>query len=130
VIVLDASAVVPLLADPAAATEELQARLGRESAVHVPHLLDVEVANALRNRVLRGLLNPAGARRAIRRLAVLPLVRWPHDRMLGRALALRDQLTAYDATYVALAEALSATLLTRDARLAKAGGHRARIEVV
>jgi predicted nucleic acid-binding protein len=130
VIVLDASAVVPLLADPAAATEELQARLGRESAVHVPHLLDVEVANALRNRVLRGLLNPAGARRAIRRLAVLPLVRWPHDRMLGRALTLRDQLTAYDATYVALAEALSATLLTRDARLAKTGGHRARIEVV
>jgi predicted nucleic acid-binding protein len=130
VIVLDASAVVPLLADPAAATEELQARLGRESAVHVPHLLDVEVANALRNRVLRGLLNPAGARRAIRRLAVLPLVRWPHDRMLGRALALRDQLTAYDATYVALAEALSATLLTRDARMATAGGHRARIEVV
>jgi predicted nucleic acid-binding protein len=130
VIVLDASAVVPLLADPAAATEELQARLGRESAVHVPHLLDVEVASALRNRVLRGLLNPAGARRAIRRLAVLPLVRWPHDRMLGRALALRDQLTAYDATYVALAEALSATLLTRDARMAKAGGHRARIEVV
>jgi predicted nucleic acid-binding protein len=80
--------------------------------------------------VLRGLLNPAGARRAIRRLAVLPLVRWPHDRMLGRALALRDQLSAYDATYVALAEGLGATLLTRDARMAKAGGHRARIEVV
>ena len=129
-IVLDASAVVPLLVDPATTTEELQARLRRESTVHVPHLLDVEVANALRNRVLRGRLHPAGARRAIRRLAVLPLCRWPHDRLLGRALALRDQLSAYDATYVALAERLGATLLTRDARMARAGGHRARIEVV
>ena len=80
--------------------------------------------------MLRGRLHPAGARRAIRRLAVLPLIRWPHDRLLGRTLALRDQLTAYDATYVALAEGLGATLLTRDARIALAGGHRARIEVV
>jgi predicted nucleic acid-binding protein len=130
VIVLDASVVVPLLVDPAVTTGELQARLRREPAVHVPHLLDVEVANALRNRVLRGVLHPAGARRAIRRLAVLPLVRWPHDRLLGRVLALRDRLSAYDATYVGLAEGLGATLLTRDARLARAGGHRARVEVV
>ena len=129
-IVLDASAVVPLLVDPATTTEELQARLRRESAVHVPHLLDIEVANALRNRVLRGRLHPTGARRAIRRLAVLPLYRWPHDRLMGRTFALRDQLTAYDATYVALAEGLGATLLTRDTRMARAGGHRARIEVV
>jgi predicted nucleic acid-binding protein len=130
VIVLDASAVLPLLLDPAATTEELQTRLHRESAIHAPHLLDVEVAHALRRLILGGGLNAARARRAIRRLAVLPLVRWPHDRLLGRALALRDQLTAYDATYVALAEGLGATLLTRDARMARAGGHRARIEVV
>ena len=52
------------------------------------------------------------------------------DGLLGRALALRNQLSAYDATYVALAEGLGATLLTRDARLARAGGHRARVEVV
>jgi predicted nucleic acid-binding protein len=130
VIVLDASAVVPLLIDPAATTQELQGRLRRESALLAPHLLDVEVAHALRRRVLAGGLSMAHARRAIRRLAVLPLIRWPHDRLLGRVLAVRDQLSAYDATYVALAEALGATLLTRDARMAKAGGHRARIEVV
>jgi predicted nucleic acid-binding protein len=53
--------------------------------------------------------------------------RWPHTPLLGRALALRDQLTASDAIYVAMAEA---TLLTRDARLAGATGHRARVEVV
>jgi predicted nucleic acid-binding protein len=129
-IVLDASAVVPLLIDPPTATEELQARLRRESVVYVPFLLDVEVASGLRRHVLGGRLQPAGARRAIRRLAVLPLVRWPHDRLIGRALALRDHLSAYDAIYVALAEGLGATLLTRDARMAKAGGHRARIEVV
>jgi predicted nucleic acid-binding protein len=130
VIVLDASAVVPLLVDPAATTRELQARLRRESALLAPHLLDVEVAHALRRRILVGGLSPAHARRAIRRLAVLPLIRWPHDCLLGRTLALRDQLTAYDAAYVALTEALGATLLTRDACLAKAGGHRARIEIV
>jgi predicted nucleic acid-binding protein len=130
VIVLDASAVVPLLIDPAATTEEIQARLRGVSTIHAPHLLDVEVAHTLRRLVLGGGLSAARARRAIRRLAVLPLVRWPHDRLLGRALALRDQLTAYDATYVALAEGLGATLLTRDARIAKAGGHRARVEVV
>ena len=129
-IVLDASAVVPLLIDPAATTQELQARLRREPALHAPHLLDVEVAHVLRRRVLVGGLSVAHARRAIRRLAVLPLARWPHDRLLGRTLALRDRLSACDATYVALAEALGATLLTRDARMAKAGGHRAQIEVV
>ena len=129
-IVLDASAVVPLLLDPPAATEELQARLRRVSTLHAPHLLDVEVAHALRRLVLGGGISAARARRAIRRLSVLPLIRWPHDRLLGRTLALRDRLTAYDATYVALAEGLGATLLTRDARMAKAGGHRARIEVV
>jgi predicted nucleic acid-binding protein len=129
-IVLDASAVVPLLIDPPGNTHELQARLRGERVVHVPFLLDVEVASALRHNIIGGHLDAARARRAIRRLAVLPLYRWPHDRLLGRALALRHQLTTYDATYVALAEALSATLLTRDARLAKAGGHRARIEVV
>jgi predicted nucleic acid-binding protein len=58
------------------------------------------------------------------------LKRWPHRPLLNRVLALRDQLTAYDAIYVAMAEGTGATLLTRDARLARATGHRARIEVV
>jgi predicted nucleic acid-binding protein len=129
-IVLDASAVVDLLVDEAAATGELRARLQGVPAVHVPHVLDVEVASGLRRQILRGRIDATAARRALRRFGVLPIVRWEHTPLLGRALALRDRLTAADAMYVALAEALGATLLTRDARMAKAGGHRARIEVV
>ena len=95
-----------------------------------PHLVDAEATNALRGLVLRDRLAAARARRAIRRLAVPPLVRWPQPPLLSRVFALRDQLNAYDATYLALAEGLGATLLTRDARMARAGEHRARIEVV
>ena len=67
---------------------------------------------------------------ALSDLADFPLHRYGHEFMLPRIWELRDNLTAYDAAYVALAEALDAPLLTRDARLAAAPGHRARIEVV
>jgi predicted nucleic acid-binding protein len=80
--------------------------------------------------VLNGRIDQISARRAIRRLTAMRLRWWPHKPLLGRAFALRDQLTAYDAIYVAMAEATGATLLTRDARLAGATGHRARVEVV
>jgi predicted nucleic acid-binding protein len=130
VIVLDASVMVDLLTLEARDTAHIRARLLGEPRVHVPHLVDTEVTNALRGLVLRDRLAAARARRAIRRFAVLPLTRWPQTPLLSRVFALRDQLTAYDATYVALAEGLGATLLTRDARMAEAGGHRARIEVV
>jgi predicted nucleic acid-binding protein len=96
----------------------------------VPHLLDAEVAHALRRLLLAGRLTDLASRRALRDLAVMALRRWPHRPLLGRALALRDQLSAYDAIYVAMAEATGATLVTRDARLARATGHRARIELV
>lgn len=129
-IVLDASVVVDLLTKGDPQTGHIRARLAGELEVHVPHLVDAEVTNAFRGLVLRDRLAAARARRAIRRLAVLPLVRWPQTPLLSRVFALRDQLTAYDATYVALAEGLGATLLTRDARMARAGGHRARVEVV
>jgi predicted nucleic acid-binding protein len=130
VIVLDASVVVDLLTKEDPQTGHIRTRLAGELEIHVPHLVDVEVTNAFRGLVLRDRLAAARARRAIRRLAVLPLVRWPQTPLLSRVFALRDQLTAYDATYVALAEGLGATLLTRDARMARAGGHRARVEVV
>jgi predicted nucleic acid-binding protein len=130
VIVLDASVMVDLLTGEAPDTAHIRARLAGELEFHVPHLVDAEVTNGLQGLVLRDRLTAARARRAIRRFAVLPLTRWPQTPLLSRVFALRDQLTAYDATYVALAEGLGATLLTRDARMAKAGGHRARIEVV
>jgi predicted nucleic acid-binding protein len=130
VIVLDASVMVDLLTKEAPETAHIRARLARELEVHAPHLVDVEVTHALRGLVLRDRLAAARARRAIRRFAILPLVRWSQTPLLSRVFALHDQLTAYDATYVALAEGLGATLLTRDARMARAAGHRARIEVV
>jgi predicted nucleic acid-binding protein len=129
-IVLDTSAIVDLLIGRGDETAELRARLRDVSTAHVPQLLDVEVTSALRRHILGGRLSAVSARRALRRFGVLPLVRWEHTPLLGRALALRDRLTAADAMYVALAEGLGATLLTRDARMARAGGHRARIEVV
>jgi predicted nucleic acid-binding protein len=130
VIVVDASVMVDLLIKEASETAHIRARLTGEPRVHVPHLVDAEVAHALRGLVLRDRLAVARARRAIRRFAVLPLVRWPQTSLLSRVFALRDRLSAYDATYVALAEGLGAALLTRDARIARAGGHRARVEVV
>jgi predicted nucleic acid-binding protein len=130
VIVLDASAVVALVVEPRAATAAIRSRLRADPDIHVPHLVDAEVTNALRRKLLSGQLDALRARRAIRRLTVMRLVRWQQTALLDRALALRDQLSAYDAIYVAMAEATGATLVTRDARLARAGGHRARVEVV
>jgi predicted nucleic acid-binding protein len=130
VIVVDASVVVDLLIKPPSEVAGVRARLAHEPTGHVPHLLDVEVAHALRRLLLRGRLTDLSARRALRDLAVMSLKRWPHRALLGRALVLRDRLSAYDAVYVAMAEATGATLLTRDARLARAGGPRARVELV
>jgi predicted nucleic acid-binding protein len=130
VIVLDASVMVDLLTRDVRSTTHIRTRLGDAPQVHVPHLVDAEVMHALRGLVLRERLTVTLARRAIRRFAVLPLIRWPQTPLLSRAFSLRDRLSAYDATYVALAEGLGATLLTRDRRLARAGGHRARVELV
>jgi predicted nucleic acid-binding protein len=129
-IILDASVVVDLLIKPPAENAPIKARLAGERMSHVPHLLHVEVTQALRRLLLAGRLTDLSARRALRDLAVVGLKRWPHRALLGRALALRDQLTAYDAIYVAMAEATGATLVTRDARLARTNGHRARIDLV
>lgn len=129
-IVLDASVAVDLLIKPAAETRELRARIRAAGIVYAPHLMDAEVTNTLRRHLLRGQIDQVSARRAVRRLAGMQ-VRWrPHRPLLGRALALHHQLTAYDAIYVAMAEATGATLLTRDARLARVTGHRARVEVL
>ena len=127
---LDASAIVDLVVEPRAVTRAIRARLQADPDIHVPHLVDAEVTDALRRKLLSGQLDPLRARRAIRRLTTMHLVRWQQTQLLGRALALRDQLSAYDAIYVAMAEATGATLVTRDARQARSTGHRARVELV
>jgi predicted nucleic acid-binding protein len=129
VIVVDASALIEaLLRTPAAGAVETRLFAPGET-LHAPHLVDVEVAQVVRRYVANGDIDEARGRQALGDLADFPLRRYPHDILLPRIWELRSNLTAYDATYVALAEALGAPLLTRDRRLAAAAGHRARIEL-
>lgn len=129
-IVVDASAALEVLLRTAAAAA-VEARLfDAGESLHAPHLIDVEVAQVLRRYASRGRLAPERCRAALVDLADLPLSRYPHDPLLPRIWDLRRNLTAYDAAYVALAEALEAPLVTRDRRLAAAPGHAARVELV
>ena len=99
-------------------------------SLHAPHLIDIEVAQVLRRYATTGQLPVERCREALADMADLPLTRYPHDFLLPRIWELRGNLTAHDAAYVALAEALDATLLTRDKRLASAPGYHARVELV
>jgi predicted nucleic acid-binding protein len=128
-IVLDASAAVEVLLQTAAGAPMTGRLLNPAESLHAPHLLDVEVAQILRRFVRRGELAPDRARQALDDLVSLPLERYPHEILMSRVWMLRENLTAYDAAYVALAEVLEATLLTRDGRIARAPGHAARVEV-
>jgi predicted nucleic acid-binding protein len=96
---------------------------------HAPSLVEVEVAHVLRRLNLSRQLTDLRGRQALRDLTGLGLYVHDHGPLLPRAWALRANLSAYDAVYVALAEGLGAPLLTLDARLASATGHVARIEV-
>ena len=129
-IVVDASAAVDLLLRAPGSDPLAERLLASGEALHAPHLLDVEVAQVLRRHESRGRLSAARGRLALELLQLMPIVRHGHARLLKRAWRLRGNLTAYDAVYVALAEALEAALVTRDRRLATAPGHRARVEVI
>jgi predicted nucleic acid-binding protein len=130
VIVLDASALLEfLLQTPLGARVEGRVFRG-EDEIHAPHLVDVEVAQGLRRLVRAGEVPSERASEAIADLADLDLHRHPHLDLLARVWKLRENITAYDAVYVALAEALGASLVTCDAALAKAPGHRVRIDVI
>jgi len=129
-IVIDASALLELLLATAVGVR-LRARLSSEGeTLHAPHLLDLEILHALRRLYLIRELQPHRAAEALADLSDLRIVRHPHEPYISRIWQLRHSLTAYDAAYVALAEALDSPLITRDRRLASAPGHRARIEVI
>jgi predicted nucleic acid-binding protein len=130
VIVIDTSALLEaLLQTPAAAAVE-ERLSGEGLPLHAPHLIDLEVTQVLRRYAATGQVDGARCQDALDELQDFPLRRYQHDVLLPRIWELRHNLTAYDAAYVALAEALDATLLTRDRRLAAASGHRARVELV
>lgn len=102
----------------------------RDGAVVCPHLADSDVAHALRAQVLRGEVTVLDATRAIDTWGRLGIERVGVKGLLGRIWELRDNLSAYDATYVAVAEALEAPLVTADGRLARAPGPRCTVTVV
>jgi predicted nucleic acid-binding protein len=129
VIVVDASALLEvLLRTPAAAAVERRL-FEPEQSLHAPHLLDVEVAQVVRRYAANGAIKPERGRTALVDLADFPIRRYPHEFLLSRVWQLRNNLTAYDAVYVALAEALDALLLTRDRRLADTASRHFRVEL-
>ncbi len=129
-IVLDASAVIELLLGTSAGRRVAKRIRSPRLSLHAPHLIDLEVSQALRRYVGSGVLEERRARLALEHLGQLGLLRYPHDLFLPRIWALRENLTAYDAAYVALSEALPAPLLTLDRRLAGAPGIGAAVEVI
>jgi predicted nucleic acid-binding protein len=120
-IVIDASALLEvLLRTPSAQAVETRLFEEPRQTLHAPHLLDVEVAQVLRRYAAMGEIDDQRGAEALADLADFPIRRYPHDFLLTRVWTLRNNFTAYDAVYVALAEALDARLLTRDQRLAAA----------
>jgi len=130
VIVVDASALLEVLLRTKTAVAVETRLFGARETLHAPHLIDVEVAQVVRRYAAAGEIDEERGRAALADLADFPLNRYPHDFLLPRVWELRNNLTAYDAVYVALAEALDAPLLTRDRRIAGAAGHYARVELV
>ncbi len=127
-IVVDASAVLEVLLQTDLG-RALEGRLFGGEVLNAPHLLDLEVAQVLRRHVLRGALSPTRAEAALRDFTDLRIERYAHHLFLARIWELRVNVTAYDAVYLALAEALDAPLLTADRKLAEAPGHAARVEL-
>ena len=128
-IVVDASVLAVALADDGPDGDRARARL-RGDRLAAPELADLEVASVLRRQMRGGVIDARRASLALADLAAMPLQRASHRPLLTRCWELRDNLSIYDASYVALAEALGASLLTGDQRLARATGPRCRIEVL
>ncbi len=125
-IVLDSSAAVEFLVGRDLGVW-VETQLAADPDLHAPHLIDVEVASALRKLVRLGEIGESFARRALTDFADFDLARYPHLPFLGRIWQLRTNLTAPDATYVALTESLGATLVTTDRRFARAPALRTRV---
>lgn len=126
-IVADASAVLEsLLRLPSASRIDAQL-FAPGQTLHAPHLVDVEIAQVLRRFVLAGTIDAKRGQEAVSDMAVFPVRRHAHDILLPRIWALRANFSAYDAAYVALAEALGATLVTCDKRLAAAAAVHVKI---
>jgi predicted nucleic acid-binding protein len=125
--VVDASVVSTALVETTGTAAQA---MTRSSALSAPALLDLEVIQTIRRKVQAGALTPADGTEAVNRLKRLPIVRHPHAALVDRIWALRGNLTAYDASYVALAERLRVSLLTADAAFTTAPGVRCSVKFV
>ena len=129
-IVVDASVVLEVVLRTPAASR-VEARLAEAAeTLHAPHLIDLEVAQVVRRFCATRELSEERGEEALEDFSALKITRYPHGVLLPRIWELRHNVTAYDGAYIALAEALSAPLLTRDEPLSKAPGHEALIELV
>jgi len=130
VIVVDASVLAEILLRTPAA-EAIERRLfDFDQKLHAPHLLDVEIAHVVRRYSAMTVISAEQGRAALVDLAEFPLRRHAHTLLLQRVWELRNNLAAYDAIYVALAEALNVPLFTRDRRLASAASAHTKIELI
>jgi predicted nucleic acid-binding protein len=129
VVVVDASVIAPALTHEGALGDRLRERLERERLA-APALIDLEVASAWRGYSRAGRLPARRAEVALADLAGMPLTRAPHGPLMPRIWELRDNLSTYDAAYVALAEAMETILLTGDARLDRAPGIECEVELL
>jgi predicted nucleic acid-binding protein len=127
-LVIDTSAVLAALAGGHAA-KRVKDRIASAGSLHSPHLLDVEILHALRGLVLGGKISADRAADVRTDFHDLNITRYPLGALSDRVWQLRDNLTAYDACFVALAESLNCELVTCDERLARAPGHTARVDV-
>lgn len=128
-LVLDASVLVELLLSSERGEQAIPYLRKSEGRMHIPHLADIETASVLRGLTLGGAVAVQRASAALADLPDFPAKRWPTTVFLERIWELRENVTAYDANYIALAESLDAELLTSDAKLAGAAEGVARCEI-
>lgn len=129
-IVVDASALLETLLQTDRAARLMERMFDPITSLHAPCLVDIEVIHAFRRLVQRKDITVVRAEEGLSDFAQLPIERHSHQALTRRIWQLRDSMTAYDGAYVALAEALDAPLLTCDAKLAHAHGHRAKIDLI
>jgi len=129
VIVVDASVIIEVLLQTTSSPVIERRFFSPGETLHAPHLIDVEIAQVLRRYSSSGELASTRGREALDDLRGFHINRYPHDIFLPRIWELRQNMTAYDAAYIALAEILSAPLLTMDKHLASAPGHSVFIEL-
>ena len=128
-IVLDASVVVTMLLRLKHTERILDRVFAQGETLHAPHIIDVEVAQVVRRYWRIGDITAPRGDEALRDLAALPIQRYSHEPLLGGIWQLRNNVTAYDAAYIALAEGLDAVLVTFDSALARIPGVRVSVEV-